>query len=116
MREGKVLMFVSHLVGHTKDIHVNTVSGWVRKLIQFCYEHVDSRTAKLQGTSTHTIRGLASTLAFKGSASLEDIMSACSWKSHNTFSSFYLEDVAGIMDDLYKLGPISVAQSVLVPQ
>lgn len=85
----------------------------MRRLIIFCYANVDDHSAKLLGTSTHAIRGLAATLAFKGVASMEDILKACSWKSHNTFTSHYLKDVSGLMDGLHKLGPLVVAQKVV---
>ena len=32
--------------------------------------------------------------AFQSGVSLEQILSACHWKSHNTFTQFYLKDVA----------------------
>ena len=116
MREGKKLLFISCLEGHTQDIHPNTISGWIRKLIQFCYQNADSHTARLQGTSTHAIRGLAATLAFRGSVSMENILKSCSWKSHNTFTSHYLKDITGVMEGLLRLGPLVVAQAVVNPQ
>ncbi len=115
-RKGKKLLFISQLEGHSKDIHPNTISGWVRKLIIHCYRFADDQTASLSGTSTHAIRGLAASLAFRGTASLEDVLSACSWKSHNTFTSHYLKDVSGIMGGLHRLGPLVAAQSVVHPQ
>lgn len=113
MRQGKRLLFISHKPGHSKDIHPNTISGWIRKLIQFAYANADSHTAKLAGTTTHTIRGLAASLAFRGASSMEDILKACSWKSHNTFTHHYLKEVSGLMDGLHKLGPLVVAQKVV---
>jgi integrase len=112
LRKDKKLLFIAHKEGHSKDIHPNTISGWIRKLIHFVYANCDDSAAKFHGTSAHAIRGLAATLAFKGTAPVEDIMRACSWKSHNTFTSFYLKEVSGIMDELHKLGPLAVAQTV----
>ena len=50
--------------------------------------------------------------------SLDQILSACHWKSHNTFTQFYLKDVAWSDTELYHLGPIVTAQQIrdyLVP-
>ena len=112
-RKDSKLLFVSLQEGHAGEIHPNTITGWVRKLIRFCYDQVDDRSAQLLGTSVHAIRGIAATLAFKGSAPLEEIMQACSWKGHNTFTSFYLKDVSGMSKDVYSLGPLVVAQHLV---
>ena len=44
--------------------------------------------------------------------SLEQILSACHWKSHNTFTQFYLKDVAWADTELFHLGPVVAAQQV----
>ena len=48
-------------------------------------------------------------LAFKGSVDMEDILSACSWEFHSTFTDFYLRDIA-LLTGLHHLGPIIAAQ------
>ena len=89
------------------------MSGWVRKLITECYKIAHKDVAELQGTSTHAIRGMAASLAFKGGADLEDVLTACSWASHTTFTSFYLKDIALSENDKLSLGPLAVAQRVI---
>ena len=39
-------------------------------------------------------------------------LSACHWKSHNTFTQFYLKDVAWADSELFHLGPVVAAQQV----
>ena len=39
-------------------------------------------------------RGVSTSLALLKGVALEDILSAASWASHNTFTSFYLQEVA----------------------
>ena len=116
LRQDRKLLFVSIQEGHKGDIHPNTITGWIRKLIRFSYECVDDASARLLGTSVHAIRGLAATLAFKGSAPLEDVLQACSWKGHNTFTSFYLKDVSGLSNDVYSFGPLVVARHIVTGQ
>ena len=113
MREGKKLLFISHKPEFKKDIHKNTISGWVRRLIHFCYENASKEALTLAGTSTHAIRGMAASLAFRGGVELEEVMRACSWTSETTFTDYYLKEVSLLQNDLKKLGPLSVAQSVL---
>jgi len=113
MRKNKSLLFISHKPEFDRDIHKNTISGWIRKLICFCYQHASAETLELAGTSTHAIRGMAASLAFRGGADMDEILCACSWQSQTTFTEFYLKDVSVIQGELSRLGPLSVAQQIL---
>jgi len=111
LRKDKKLFFVSYKPSHSKDIHKNTISGWIRKLITFVYHNASEETHTLAGTSTHTIRGMAATLAYRGGVDVEDILQACSWANQTTFTDFYLKDLSLVQDGVSSLGPLSVAQS-----
>jgi integrase len=86
-------LFLPTQAGRPEPVSVNTITGWVRSLITFCYEHCDDETATAvgHGTSAHAIRGLAATLACRGGASLDYVMSQCHWRSANTFIDHYLK-------------------------
>ena len=64
----------------------------------------------------HDIRAFAASKAFYGGVSVDQIMQACHWKAHNTFTNFYLKDLTWSDNDnnLY-LGPVVAAQQVLDP-
>ena len=47
-----------------------------------------------------------------GGISLDQILAACHWKSHNTFTQFYLKDVAWADSELFHLGPVVAAQQI----
>ena len=113
MRNSTKLLFISYRPEHKGDICKNTISGWVRKLIQFVYKNADQETATLAGTKTHHIRAMAASLAYRGGVDVEDLLRACHWKHETTFTSFYLKDVSLVRDSLSVLGPLSVAQHVL---
>ena len=49
---------------------------------------------------------------FKVASHGDQIMSACHWKSHNTFTQFYLKDVAWADLELFHLGPVVAAQQI----
>ena len=57
-----------------------------------------------------------SSKAFYGGVSVDQIMQACHWKAHNTFTNFYLKDLTWSDNDknMY-LGPVVEAQQVLNP-
>jgi len=113
MRRGKELLFISYRPEFSKDIHKNTISGWIRKLITYCYQNASEDTLQLAGTSTHAIRGMAASLAFRGGADLEEVLRACSWQSQTTFTDFYLKDVSVVQGDMSRLGPLAVAQHIV---
>ena len=39
----------------------------------------------------HDVRAFAASKAFQSGVSLEQILSACHWKSHNTFTQFWID-------------------------
>ena len=53
--------------------------------------------------------------AFYGGVLVDQIMQACHWKAHNTFTNFYLKDLTWSDNDnnMY-LGPVVAAQQVLL--
>ena len=54
--------------------------------------------------------------AFYGGVLVDQIMQACHWKAHNTFTNVYLKDLTWSDNDnnMY-LGPVVAAQQVLDP-
>ena len=41
----------------------------------------------------HEVSAFSPSKAFQSSVFLEELISACHWKSHNSFTQFYLKDV-----------------------
>ena len=66
----------------------------------------------LHQVKAHDVRAFAASKAFQSGVSLEQILAACHWKSHNTFTQFYLKDVAWADSELYHLGPVVAAQQI----
>ena len=54
--------------------------------------------------------------AFYAGVSVDQIMQACHWKAHNTFTNFYLKDLTwSDSDNNMYLGPVVAEQQVLDP-
>ena len=45
---------------------------------------------------------------------MNNIISACFWKSSSCFISYYLKDLTGIEGDMFTLGKLSVPASAIV--
>ena len=112
LRQNKELVFVSFKKGFDKDISPATVSSWIKQTVILCYELSDQQALTLHQVKAHDVRSFAASKAFQSGISLDQILSACHWKSHNTFTQFYLKDVAWADSELFHLGPIVAAQQV----
>ena len=62
---------------------------WIKNTIKFCYIKVDNADMGLMGVKAHDITAFAASKTFYGGISMDQIMQAY-WKSHNTFTKFYL--------------------------
>ena len=108
LRGSRSLLFISFKKGHTSDIRPATLSSWLKQ--------TDQQTLDLVQVKAHDIRAFAASKAFYGGVSVDQIMQACHWKAHNTFTNFYLKDLTWSDNDnnMY-LGPVVAAQQVLDP-
>ena len=112
LRKNKELVFVSFKKGFDKGISPATISSWIKQTVILCYELYDQEALTLHQVNTHDVGAVAASKAFQSGVSLEQILSACHWKSHNTFTQFYLKDVAWADTELFLLGPVVAAQQV----
>ena len=112
LRQNKELVFVSFKRGFGKDISPATISSWIKQTVILCYELADQEAHTLHQVKAHDVRAFAASKAFQSGVSLEQILSACHWKSHNTFAQCYLKDVAWADSELYHLGPVVAAQQI----
>ena len=84
LRQNKELVFVSFKKGFDKDISFATISSWIKQTVILCYELSDQEALTLHQVKAHDVRAFAASKAFQSGVSLEQILSACHWKSHNT--------------------------------
>ena len=116
LRGSRSLLFISFKKGHTSDIRPATLSSWLKQTILLCYKQADQQALDLFQVKTHDIRAFAASKAFYGGVSVDQIMQACHWKAHNTFTNFYLKDLTwSDTDNHMYLGPVVAAQQVLDP-
>ena len=115
LRGSRSFRFISFKKGHTSDIRPATLSSWLKQTILLCYKQADQQALDLVQVKAHDIRAFAASKAFYGAVSVDQIMQACHWKAHNTFTNFYLKDLTWSDDNNMYLGPIVAAQQVLDP-
>ena len=114
-RKGGNRLFLP-VLGDKLMVSKNTISAWLSTTIKRAYESDRSDQHRLFKVSAHEVRALATSWQFSHNLSLDSVMSAASWRTHSTFSNFYLRDVSLVADDLHALGPIVAAQAIVTPR
>ena len=84
----------------------------IKQNVILCYELSDHEALTIPQVKAHDVRPFAASKAFQSGVPLEQLLSACHWKSHNIFTQFYLKDVAWADSEFFHLGPVVAAQQI----
>ena len=90
-----------------------SISRWIAYTVKKAYSSLSSRDISYLKIKAHELRALSSSWAYINHAPLEDILQATFWRNPTTFSSFYLRSFSSQQDNLFLLGPLVVAQTVV---
>ena len=92
-----------------KKLSPNTISGWIKRCIVTAYEVAGSVEAlrRLHSVRAHEVRALSASWDTLKNVAVADIVAACRWRAHTTFTSFYLRDMVEMEEKLlaFKLVP-----------
>ena len=91
---GREKVFIAYKKGYTREIVPATFSSWLKQVIRYAYKQAKPDALQSLKVSGHSVRATAASWAAIGGASVDQILHACHWKTHNTFTSFYLKDIA----------------------
>jgi len=108
-------LFISYKPGFTGDITTTTVSRWIKNAILWAYDASsnDMDLHQLHSIKAHDVRAMSASLSLLRSVSLDQILQAAGWRSHNVFTNFYLRDLTAQSEDLLRLGPLITSQTVI---
>ena len=112
-RHGRQRLFISYKKSKTDDIVPATISNWVKKTVRYVYDSSDTETRELFRVRAHDVRAMSTSWSACKNVPVGHILDAAQWRCHNTFTSFYLMDMTSIEEDMFKLGPIVAAQSII---
>ena len=112
LRQSNELVFVEAFLEGNKNIAPATLSSWIKQTVIVCYELFDQETLTLHQVKTNDVRTFDAFKTFQLGVSLEQLLSACHWKSHNTFTQFCFKDVVWADSELLHLGPLEAAQQI----
>ena len=109
IRENRSRLFV-HWNPRIRDISRSHISKWIVEVVKHAYTSLDFPLP--DHVTAHEVRALSASWAYASHVALEDVLSACSWRSSGVFQNNYLRDMSLCTDGLRSLGPIVVAQKV----
>ena len=84
-------------------------------MVKNAYDSSSSDSRNLYHIKAHEVRALSASWALFNGVPFSDIMAAAFWRSHTTFTDYYLRSLSLYSDDLFSLGPIVAAQSIVQP-
>jgi len=108
-------LFISYKPGFVGDITTTTVSRWIKNAILWAYDASsnDMDLHQLHSIKAHDVRAMSASLSALRSVSLDQILQAAGWRSHNVFTNFYLRDLSTQSEDLLRLGPLITSQTMI---
>ena len=104
-RKGRRPLFLPLRATESGQIGANTVSAWLKATVLKAYEVASGseEVMRVQRVRAHDIRAFSASWSLLRNVSLPSIMRACRWKSHTTFTNFYLRDLTEIKGGLMTL-------------
>ena len=100
----------------SSDISPAIISKWLVETVKWTYKVSSSSACKLERVTAHEVRALSASWALFSGVPVAQILQAGTWRSPNSFISFYIRDMTQEASKLQSLGPLSVGQSVVVNQ
>jgi hypothetical protein len=104
--------FIPYKAGCSNSISPATISSWIKKTVLFAYQDASPEEAAALQVRAHDLRSMATSWNLHSSVRLTDILKSAQWRSHNTFTSYYLKDMTLYEEDLLRLGPMVTAQNI----
>ena len=108
-------LFLSYQTNRSTDITRQTMSGWVKCLVQYIYKFAGVDARRAYRVSAHQVRHIGVSLSSAFNVSLESIIRAGMWNNHSTFTHHYLSNASTEMAQArgFRLGPLVSAQAVV---
>ena len=115
-RQGRVRLFLPIPPATKLDCSAGDISKWIVGTVRWAYAEGSDTQKSLSRVTAHEVRALSASWALSAGVPVNDFLQAGTWRSANSFISFYLRDMASELDGLKALGPMSVSQSIIQSQ
>ena len=114
LRRNRQRLFIPFAVGAKRgSLKPATLSGWVVRVITNAYKAHDTARLRSGNIRAHDVRAIATSLSLYAETPLHHILDAAYWSSQRSFCDYYLKDMTGHLDGIFKMGPVVAAQRIL---
>ena len=113
--KGREKLFLPLDADSTSELTTVGLKNLLVLAIQESYKAVNAKLGSNFELKVHDLRMLTHSLANASGVSMDTILTSGRWKNKCTFTNFYLKSLARYAENLYSLGPISVAGVVVEP-
>jgi len=89
------------------------ISYFLRQLIKESHKDFPDHLAPLLRVKAHDVRGVATSLLWSLNRAVSDIMEVACWRTQSVFANLFLKSIQRVHDDIFAIGPIVAAGSVV---
>ena len=112
-RRGNNTRLFLPLSENQSDCSKRDIAKWIVQAIRAAYNLSPVATRDFNRVTAHEVRAISTSLGLWAGVSVQKVIEAGTWRSNNSFTSFYLRDMAQEANNLASLGPISVCQTLV---
>ena len=116
--DGQERLIISYMKNKLDDIKKQTVSNYLKLLVQQAYADSAKDPSVCQDFSmkSHDLRGIAASLKASKNATMGEILASGVWASASTFLTHYVKHFSrDELSDLFSLGPFVAAETIINP-
>ena len=96
-----------------RPLSKSAISYFLRQLIKAAHQDFPDHLAPLLRVKAHDVRGVATSLLWSQNRAVSDIMEVACWRTQSVFATHYLKLVQRVQDDVFAIGPIVAAGSII---
>ena len=104
----------SKLRGTTRERPFSkAVISFLRQLIKEAHKDFPEHLGPLLRVRAHDVRSIVISLLWSINRAVSDILEVACWRTHSVFADHYLKTIQRVHDDVFAIGPIMAAGSVI---
>ncbi|XP_077977162.1 uncharacterized protein LOC144432761 [Glandiceps talaboti] len=111
-RKGRTRLFIPFPPSVKDDCSPADISKWIVDTVKWAYVEAQQDHLSPHRVTAHEVRAIAASWALRSGVPVADILQAGTWRSPNSFISYYLRDMSDHAEDLATLGPLSISQNI----
>ena len=106
-------LFIPYDSDNKSDCSAAIISKWIIQTVRWAYQEASDDSLRLSRVTAHEVRAISTSWAVHAGIPVAEVIKAATWRSPNSFISYYLRDMAQDASELQSLGPVCVSQHIV---